>query len=938
MNRYLRNLVIGVSSAVIVFSSFTPSYAAMPFIIHEEKTTENISSGVVHETIKQFNANGWWNINVLKVDLDDEYTEIEALFSKEGISKRETVPNLMKSSNVVGAINGDFFSTVYSSYPEGVVIHKGKMISSPYDTWNQGLPVFAVDNAKNPSISFWDWSIKLTAQNGALLNVKAMNKESKQHEDILIYDKNWGSQSLGNKVFNDLVEVVVVNDYVTEVRVGQPPIPFPENGYIITGRGSVSNQLLNNFRVGEKVVAEYYTSPDFNNISAAIGGGSPLLKDGLKTDYKINIKGDHPRTAIGITKDRRQLLMVTIDGRDTSYKGVSQEVFTDIMLKLGAYDAINLDGGGSTTMAVMPAGVDSPVIVNRPSDGGLRKVVNGIGVTNNAPQGELSYIKVYTDDSKMFVNTTRKFYVKGFDEFHNPVDIDEEDVQYFIDGISGSFNGNTLTAKSSGEGTVKAFYNNTLAETKIKVLGDVNELQLDTDKFAIDVSNQKKLGKIYGKNNQGHTALIEPNDVVWEAIGNIGHVENGVFYSTNNPAAGALVARLGTGVESILVSVGYEEAMINDFEGLDGIRFLSYPQTVTGSIEKSSSSKVGLGSIKLKYDFTGSEDTRAAYIAFGEKGVQLNKDPEKLGMWVYGNENNSWIRGQMSDANGKAIKLDFATNVDWNGWKFVTANIPSDAVHPVTLERIYVTETNPINKYSGELLFDGLKAMYSKSIDVANVPASTVVKDEKQKTIDTIEDGFRFLMSFGLDKIDNLYKGQIAKQINKRLSNSKYGFFMGQAAESLKTGTNAKIVEVTNGYLPIRYNDVLFIRADNSKGGLRASNAEQWIGLKNDLSIATQKNIVIAMPKPVFGSNGFTDKLEAELFHDTLSQYTEKGKNIWVVYSGNKNEVDLRDGVRYIELEKPNLNSTSTTFNLRLLEFAYSNGELTYDFVPVFKK
>lgn len=938
MNKYIRNLVIGVSSAAIVFCNITPSFASKPFVIHEEKMSENISSGVIHETIRQFNANGWWNINVLRINLDDQYTDIKTLFSKDGISKRDTITNMMKSSNVVGAINGDFFSTQYSSYPLGAVIDNGKMVSSPYDTWNQGLPVFAVDNYKNPSISFWDWNIKVMAQNGTELNVTAMNKESKLHEEIMIYDKNWNSQSLGNKVFNDLVEIVVVNDYVSEIRVGQPPIPFPENGYIITGRGNVANQLTNNFHIGEKVTLQVYTSPDFNNIAAAIGGGSPLLKNGMKTEFKINIAGDHPRTAIGITSNRRQLLLVTIDGRDTSFKGVSQDMLADIMLSLGAYDAINFDGGGSTTMAIKPASSESPIIVNRPSDGGERKVINGIGVTSNAPQGTLSYFKLYTDDSKMFVNTTRKFHVKGFDEFHNPVDIHDEDVQFFVDGINGRFNGNVLTANSSGEGTVRAVYNNVIGETKIKVFDDVKELQLETDKFGVDTSGQKSLGKIYGKNSKGQVALIEANDIMWDTIGGIGYVQNGVFYGSDKPASGAIVARLGNAVESALVSVGFDETMINDFESLEGINFLSYPYVVTGNIEPSYESKVGASSVKLKYDFTGSEETRAAYIALGEKGVQLTSKPEKIGMWVYGNESNGWIRGQMSDANGKSYKLDFATNVDWKGWKFVTANVPSEAAGPVTLERIYVTEINPLSKYSGELLFDGLKAMYPKNFDIVNLPASTFVKDEKQKAVNTVEGGFKFLMSFGIDKLDNLYKEQIAKQINKNVANSKYAFFMGKTDEKLKTSTNTKIVEISTGYLPIRDNDILFIKADTSKGGLRPSNPEQWIGLKNDLSIATQKNIIIAMPSPVFGSNGFTDKLEAKLLHDTLAEYAEKGKNIWVVYSGNKNEVDLRDGIRYIEMEKPNLNSTSTTFNLKLLEFAYNNGELTYDFVPVFKK
>ncbi len=937
MNKYIKNFVIGVSSAAMIFCSFTPSFANSPFIIHEERISENISSGVIHETIRQFNAKGWWNINVLRINLDDEYTEIKTLFSKDGISKRDTIPNMMKSTNVVGAINGDFFTTQYSSFPLGTVIDNGKMLSSPIDP-NNKLPVFAIDSSKNPSISFWDWEVKVVPPSGEAIIFSAINKESQLHEEVIAYDKNWNSQSLGNKVFNDLIEIVVIDDYVSEVRVGQPSIPFPENGYIITGRGRVRDRLLNNFKVGDKVNLEITTNPDFKNITAAIGGGSPLLKDGIKTPFKINIQGDQPRTALGITKDKRQLIMVTIDGRDTSYKGVSQETMADIMLSLGAYDAINFDGGGSTTMAIRPAGTDEPTVINRPSDGGLRKVTNGIGVTSSAPQGELSYIKVYADHSKMFVNTTRQFHVKGFDEYHNPVDINDEQVQFFIDGINGKFNGNVLTANSAGEGTVKAFYNDTIAETKIKVLGDVKELQLETDKFGIDISSQRNLGTIYGKNNQGHIAPINPSDITWEAIGNIGYVQDGIFYSTDKSAAGALVARLGNAVESTLVSVGFEEVMINDFEGLEGISFLSYPSVVTGSIERSSDSKVGLGSVRLKYNFTGSEETRAAYIALGEKGIQLGKKPEKIGMWVYGNENNSWIRGQMSDSNGKSYKLDFAANVDWKGWKFVTANIPVEATHPLTLERIYVTETNPMSKYSGELLFDGLKAMYPKDLNTVNLPASTTVKDEKQKAVDKVENGFKFIMSFGIEKLDNLYKQQIAKQINGYLSNSKYGFFIGKTDDSLKAGTNATKVDIIAGYQPTRDDKVLFIKADSSKNGLRASNPEQWLWLKDDLSKATQDNIIVTMPKPIFGSDGFTDKLEASLLHDTLVQYAEKGKNIWVVSSGTKNEVDLRDGIRYIQLEKPNLNNTSTTFNLRLLEFAYDNGELTYDFVPVFKK
>lgn len=938
MNKYIRNLVLGVSSAAMIFCSFIPSYAATPTVIHEVKTSENISSGVVHENIKQFNYNGWWNINVLRIDLDDEYTDIKALFSKDGISKRDTVSNMMDSSNVVGAINGDFFSTISgTSFPLGAVIDNGEIISSPIDI-NYKLPVFSIDYQKNPTMSYWDWTIKAITPNGEEIILSAINKESQSHEEIIAYDKNWGTQSIGNKVFNDLIEIVIIDDYVSEIRIGQPPISFPEDGYIITGRGAVREKLLNNFKIGDKVDLQINTSFDYQNLKAAIGGGSFLLKDGEKTSFNINITGNHPRTALGITQDKKQLIMVTVDGRDTSFKGVSQTVLADIMLELGAYDAINLDGGGSTTMAIKPTSVDSPIVVNKPSDGSERRIVNGIGVISNAPKGELSYIKVYTNDDKMFVNTTRSFYIKGYDKYHNPIEIDENKVQFFINGVEGIFDKNVLTAKSTGEGTVRAFYDGIMAEGKIKVLDSVEDLQLENEKIGVDTSSEISLGKIYGKNSKGYTALIEPNDIMWETIGKIGHIENGILYSSDKATAGAVVAKVENAVESILVSVGFEEVLINDFESLEEISFISYPEEVTGELVQSLKSKVGNRSIKLKYDFTGSDNTRAAYIALGDSGIVLDKKPEKIGIWVYGNESNSWLRGQLSDATGKTIRLDFSTNVDWKGWKFVTANIPSDAVQPLVLERIYVAEVNPLNKYTGELLLDGLKAMYPNPIDISEIPTSTVAKDTKQRTVDKVDNGYKFIVSFGIEKLDTLYKLQIAKQINNSLSNSKYGFFMGNTDENIGLGTKATKVNIVSGYQSTKEDDLLFIKADNSKGGIRASNPEQWLWFKNDLESSAQKNIVILMPNPVFGSNGFTDKLEAELFHDTLTQYAEKDKNIWVVYSGSKNEVDLIDGIRYVELNKPNLNSTDSIFDLQQLEFVYNNGELTYDFISIFKK
>ncbi|MBS1680322.1 MAG: phosphodiester glycosidase family protein [Bacteroidetes bacterium] len=85
----------------------------------------------------------------------------------------------------------------------------------------------------------------------------------------------------------------------------------------------------------------------------------------------------HPRTAIGITK--RNILLLTVDGRDRKAAGMNLIELAQIMRWLGAKSAINLDGGGSTTLWIRNKGV-----VNYPSDDkkwgheGERKVANVI--------------------------------------------------------------------------------------------------------------------------------------------------------------------------------------------------------------------------------------------------------------------------------------------------------------------------------------------------------------------------------------------------------------------------------------------------------------------------------------------------------------------------------------------------------------------------------
>lgn len=108
-----------------------------------------------------------------------------------------------------------------------------------------------------------------------------------------------------------------------------------------------------------------------------VSGKRPLVQDGGV--YPAN-QGDlcttrHPRTAAGLSADGRTLILAVVDGRTNASVGMTCTELGALMKELGAHDASNLDGGGSSTMWIAGDGV-----VNDPSDGAQRVVGNHLGV------------------------------------------------------------------------------------------------------------------------------------------------------------------------------------------------------------------------------------------------------------------------------------------------------------------------------------------------------------------------------------------------------------------------------------------------------------------------------------------------------------------------------------------------------------------------------
>lgn len=108
---------------------------------------------------------------------------------------------------------------------------------------------------------------------------------------------------------------------------------------------------------------------------AAVSGRPRLVEDGqVSPAIEKFMTVRHPRTALGLRKDGTVVILVA-DGRREKARGFTGPEMSDIFIRDGVRDAINLDGGGSTTLYIQAEGG----IQNQPSDGHQRVVVNQLG-------------------------------------------------------------------------------------------------------------------------------------------------------------------------------------------------------------------------------------------------------------------------------------------------------------------------------------------------------------------------------------------------------------------------------------------------------------------------------------------------------------------------------------------------------------------------------
>ncbi len=317
---------------------------------------------------------GQVRMNLLTISLDAPGITFEEL-SPKYVTSRKLVSQLGRWNNVLGAVNGDFFDISQTGAPLGVSINRERgLLNGAREGWipeNSSLYFDETGPHINPL------TVQYTIRQHPDWIVKGVNHPDVSAGEVGVFTHDWGRTSgyqIPTRGKGRAREVVLRNNRVISTK---PKLSsgrkIKQKERVLIGVGRAAGQLAQ-LRMRDKItLAKRF---DGGRPTVAITGDRPLLVNSVRT--VINNTIAHPRTAVGIDADGRNLLILVVDGRSAVSRGYTMVELADLMTALGAENALNLDGGGSSAMYTR-AGTGEMAIVNEPSDGGERKVANGFG-------------------------------------------------------------------------------------------------------------------------------------------------------------------------------------------------------------------------------------------------------------------------------------------------------------------------------------------------------------------------------------------------------------------------------------------------------------------------------------------------------------------------------------------------------------------------------
>jgi exopolysaccharide biosynthesis protein len=730
-------------SIIVVWMQSIVSY---PFVkAAQYKEQIKISQGVTLIKERKASSGKDYAFHVLDVHLSTPYTTVE-LGLPNPLTKLTTTSALAKQHTysghrVIGAINGSFFH-VDSGEPAYLLAKDNKIINLgavSYDSndYMHTPAAFGISKDGKAIVDSFQLDIRLS-HHGKTYKIDSFNKARDDNESIL-YTSSYRFPNTRTNPYG--LEVVVSN--VTkridgEAKFGEKiqgkvisirpygqksSATIPKDGFVISAQGE-KVEAIRQLSIGDQVELTIDLNSQWKDSKFMVASG-PLLVQKGKVQMTIDESSPrayerHPHSAVAIDQTGTRVLLVTVDGRKSGYSnGMTLKEFAQYIVQLGGYQAINLDGGGSTTMVARNPGKTFATIVNSPSDGRERAVSSILEVVNTAPLGEPSYLSAAQAQSGKIAVGGKVAYKLHYvlDQYYNPLSFSNDKITLEVIGNIGRAEGNVFVAEKPGSGYVIVKYGKAQQKLPVTVVSSPHQLSVEPKSLVIGKGKSQKI-TVKALDENGKPFNFGPEAVTWSVSGGVGKMDkNGVFTAGEREGSGSIKAVFGNKSVTIPVQVTDKPVVLDSFDSFANWKTENIRASSSISAVGKEEAQEGKGAVKLTYNFSlGKGGTAASYLV-AKKPIHLSGKPDSIGLWVYGDGKGHWLRGKVRDGNGKEVTIDFTKEggLDWHGWKYVQAKLPENIALPIRLEKMYVAEPAAAKQGKGVLYFDKVQAVYSSS-------------------------------------------------------------------------------------------------------------------------------------------------------------------------------------------------------------------------------
>ncbi|MGW3600702.1 phosphodiester glycosidase family protein [Streptomyces sp. NPDC005167] len=707
-------------------ASGAPVTGGIPLI----NTSEKIGPGIDLQHVKALDQKGWYDAQFLNVDLSKRAVGTDLLTSGPVASGGPLSVAANKAGAVAG-VNGEFFDIGASNAALGGEVQNGQLVKSADISGRQHVGV-----SKDGIAQLVDLTVNANANFGGadhkVLSLNAANGGGVPADGLIAFTSAWGDYSRNGGltgVPNDqIAEVLVKNGSVVSVTPNGPAGSgtIADDSFVLVGRGA-SATALRALQPGDPVKLDYDLADNAaKTMKFALGHGGTIVSGGkVVSGLDTSIA---PRTALGFKNGGKTLVLATWDGPGGTGKGgVGIDKEARDLASMGVETAVNLDGGGSSTMVARALGEDAATVRNVPSDGHERNDPNGVGVFVAKGDGKLDQLLVKPAPGaasadggvKVFAGLHRALVAEGVDDHQTPVTVDPKSVRWSANGAS--VKGGTLTApiKAHGTLTVNAHVGGEHAQEKVSVLGTVDSVEMSSQRLSIPDATPDNVVSVSvtGRDAQGYTAPIDPQDLSLDydhSVVDIKSVDGKLKITPLTDAGTILTVSVGGKSVQLPITVGVQTKTVYDFDDDVLARWRNNSTAATTFSQDPDG---------LRIDFNAMRNVGiTAMSATGR--IQVPGQPLRLRVRIKSSISvpNGLTYISYVDADGKSGGVYGTGLTASDNWQNASFTLPANTKFPIAISGFQGINTSVAQQKAGMFVLDRVEADIPTSIDLPAQP------------------------------------------------------------------------------------------------------------------------------------------------------------------------------------------------------------------------